>query len=397
MKPQVFTYADAVKELEEFCREASISASSRPIRSAIRRAYREVVDAHDWSCLHVNGRVKLQAYQDDGTVGFDLTGGTYERQLTLVGDTWPTDAEDWAVRIETDDGEWVVCDIEARKSSTVVTLNAVMCPVADVTAGASYVAYPRYYRLPNDFGSMDTPVEEALGQLGQYVTPQRMLELDRHHNDSGDIQYFTIGPVPDLYGTMGLFVNPYSNAAETLDFMYKRKPRDLRYVGVNLSESPGTITATADSATIAGSSTTFVADHVGSLLRVGTSTTEMPTGLDGLLPYSEQRTITAYSSATAVTVDTTITTTRSAVQYSITDPIDLEPSVYDAMMAMARKYIAIEKNHANWKAVAALADERLFRAKCGDCRVTSRQVAGARLTNVTRLSDSPTSNRYEVE
>ena len=324
------------------------------------------------------------------------SGGTYERQLTLTGATWPADAIDWAVRIDTGDNE-VVCDIEERKSNTVVTLNATMCPVADVAAGATFIAYPRYYRLPNDFCSMDAPVEEALQSLGQYVSPSEMLRLDRYYNTSGEICYYTIAPVPDLYGTMGLFVQPYSDENRTLDFIYNRKPRELRYVGTDLSESPGTIAVVAGTATVTASGTgtsgVFTDEHVGSLLRIGTSTTKLPTGLDGLLPYAEQRVIASCDSDTVVTLDANISTSRSGVKYSITDPIDLDALVYDAMMALAKQYLAIEKNAKNWQQIAGMATNAIFRAKCGDNRVTQRRVAGIRRTYEPRLSDSPQSHR----
>ncbi len=388
MKPQVFTYCDAVHELEEFAREASISAAGRAIRSAVRRAYRDIAAAYDWVCLRANGRIQLQAYQDDGTVEYDHTGGTYERQLTLTGATWPTDAIDWAVRIATDNGD-VVCDIEERKSGTVVTLDATMNPGQDIAAGASYTAYPRYYRLPNDFASMDQPVEEALSSLGQYVTHAEMLTLDRYYSTGGDVERYTIAPVPDLIGVMGLFVQPFADTTRTLDFVYKRIPRDLRYVGTDVSESPGTITVVAGSSTVTGSSTAFSSLHVGSILRVGTSSSKLPTGLEGILPYSEQRVIADCASATSLTLDANIATSKSSVKYAITDPIDFDPLVYDAMMATAKKYLAIEKNADNWRQIAALADEALFRAKCANTRAVQRMVAGERAYTV---ANSPTTS-----
>lgn len=398
MLPQVFTFCDAIHELEEFAREASISAAGRTIRGAIRRAYREIISAHDWSCLRANGRIFLKACQDTGTVTYDHTGGTYERELTLSGASWPTDAINYSVRIETDNGD-VVCDIDERKSDTVVTLNATMNPGADIAAGAEYTCYPRYYRLPNDYLSMDQPVEEALDTLGQYISPAEMLNLDRYTSTSGDVEYFTIMPVPDLYGVMGLYVYPYADADRTLDFVYRRKPRELRYIGTDVSESPGTITVSDGSTTVSaygGTISIFTADHIGSILRIGTSSTKLPTGLDGLLPYAEQRTILEYTSDVEVTVDAEIQTTRSSVKYSITDPIDLDAMVYDAMMANAKMFIAYEKGAKNADQLAGLAANSLFRAKCADTRVTQRRVAGSRIIYEQRLSDSPQSNRYEV-
>ena len=394
MNPQVYTFADAIAELEEFCREASISAAGRAVRSAVRRAYREIVDCWDWASLHVNGRIPLKAYDDDGTATYDHAGGVFDRLCTIASTTFPSDAEDYCIQIDTDDGE-IVCDIESRLTDTQVVLDSVLNPGEDVAAGAACVIYPRYYRFPNDFISLDRPVEETFASLGQYTTLERLLELRQAENSGGTIRYFSVGPVPDLHGVYGLYLHPYSDTTRPIDFMYKRKPRDLRYVGIDSSEGPGTITATAGSAAISGSSTAFTADHEGSLLRIGTSTTKIPTGLDGLSPYSEQRSIATYSSATSVTLGEEVETSRSAVKYSITDPIDLDVSAYDAMIALAKKQLAIEKGHKNWQALAALADERLFRAKCGDNRTYTRMVAGIG-NNYSRLADAPASSVYEA-
>ena len=395
MEAQVFAFADAVTELEEFAREASTSTSTRPIRSSIRRAYREIVEAGDWTCLHVNGRIMLKAAQTTGTVSYVHSGGLFSRLLTLVGAIWPTDAEDWSVRISTDDGD-VVCDIASRLTDTQVLLDATLNPGEDVAAGASYMTYPRYYRLPNDFRSLDRPVEESFQGIGQYVTLERMLELTQDNTDTGTIQYFTVAPIPDLIGAWGLFVQPAADTSRPIEFVYKRIPRDLKYVGTDIAESPGTIAITAGTAAVIGTSTVFVAGHAGSLLRIGTSATRVPTGLDGLYPYAEQRVIASYGSALSVTLDNTVTAAASGVKYSITDPIDLDPSAYDAMIALAKKYLAIEKNAKNWQQIAALADERLHRAKMGDNRVYSRIVCGVQRSG-SRLSDAPLSATAESD
>ncbi len=397
MLPQVYSFSDAVKELEELARIEGAGVGAVPIRSAIRRAYREIVGCHDWSYLHVNGRIQLKAAQSTGTVTYDSTGGTYERMLTLAGATWPTDAIDWAVKLTTDDGNEIVCDIEARKSATVVTLDATMCPNADITAGAVYVAYPRYYKLPNDFVALDRPVTEAFSYLGEYVSFERMLELHRYYNDEGEVRYFTIGPIPDLLGAMGLFVNPPSDTAETLDFTYKRRPRELRYVGTDSAEAAGTITVVAASASVAGSSTAFASTHVGSLFRIGNSATIVPTGFDGLSPYVEQRVIVAYTSAAAITLDAAVSASASGVKYSITDPLDIDVCMYDALMQLAKQYLSSERNWKNAPAIAASAHDAMLRAKCADNRVFGREICGVSLGHAWRLSDSPQANRPEIE
>jgi hypothetical protein len=395
MNPQVFSFADSVCDLEEFAREANISAADRSIRGTIRRAYREVVAIHNWTCLQTTGRILLQAAISDGSITYDHTGGTYERQLTLMGETWPTDAEDWSVQLETDDG-FLLCDIESRKSDTVVTLESVMNPRRDLAAGTSYAAYPRFYRLPNDFATLGQPIDESFSILGQYITPQHMLELSGQGLSADNIRYYTIASVSDLYGSMGIILDSYFTAVKTISFSYRRKPRELRYAGKDTAESPGTITIGTGSASISGTTTAFNANHVGSLLRIGTSTSKLPTGLDGLFPYVEQRVITAYTSPTAVTLDAKVAAAASGVKYAITDPIDLDPIVYDAMLALAKKYLAAEKNAPNWRQIAQAAEETIFRAKCADGRVTERRFLGQQPSHSQRLADTPRSWRTEI-
>ena len=375
MEVPVYCYADAITEIEEFAREASISTTSRGIRSPIRRAYREIVECHDWACLHVNGRIMLQAAQDTGTVGYDHAGGVFARLLTLVGATWPADIADWSVRIETADGP-VVCDVATRLTDTQVMLDTTLNPGEDVAAGAAYSAYPRYYRLPNDFRSLDRPVEESFQAIGQYISFEKMMELSQEDSVPGTITYYTVAAIPDLIGSWGLFVSPPADTSRPVEYVYKRIPRDLRYGGTDLAEAPGTIAVTAGSTAVTGTTTVFSSGHAGSLLRIGTSAIRVPTGLDGLYPYAEQRVIATYTSPTILALDNTVGAAASGVKYSITDPIDLDPSAYDAMIALAKKYLAVEKGAKNWQQIAALADERLRHAKGGDNRVYSRIVCG---------------------
>lgn len=394
MEPQVFTFADALQDLEEFAREADISAAERSVRGAIRRAYREITAADDWTCLRSNGRILLEAAVTDGTVDYVHTGGAYERQLTLTGDVWPADVEDWSVQITTDEG-WVICDVESRKSDTVITLDSVMNPRRDV-ADASYACFPRYYRLPADFGSIEQPLDESFGCLGEYVTPQHMLELSRENVTAANVQYYTIAAVPDLYGAMGIFLDSYFTEHKVVDFIYKRKPRELRYAGKDPAESPGTISVVAGSVTATGTITVFAPGHVGALLRIGSSASKIPTGLDGLSPYVEQRVIAAWGSVLSVNLDAGPAASATGVKYAITDPLDVDSVVYDAMLALAKKYLAAEKNAKNWRQLSDLAAESLFRAKCADNRVTQRRWAVPRRTPGTRLAQTPRSWRTEI-
>jgi hypothetical protein len=385
--PYVFTYADAIEALIDFSATLGGGGSQQMLRGAIRTAYRKIMSAHDWTFLYAQGRIQLQAPVSTGTVVYLHSSGTFARELTLTGSTWPSDAEDWAVYL---DDESIVCYIDQRKSDTVVTLDATMNPGADV-ASTGYRAYPRWYRLPADFHSMSRPLEETSWLLSRYVTPDEMGQRQRYYNTTGDILVYSIQAVSDLYGAMGLFVDPPSDSAETLDFVYKRRMRDLRYSGYDGTENAGSMTVTAGSATATGAGgAAFASGHVGSILRLGASTTVLPTSLDGLSPYGEQRSIIAVTSGTTATatLDANVATTRSSVKYRITDPVDLDIAAWDAFLALAKLELAklrapkaVALCEANYKTA-------LYDAKVADRRTSQRVVAGSDMRIVTRLAQA---------
>jgi hypothetical protein len=390
--PYVFTFADALDSLEYFARGSGIGADQTLRRQAIHAAYREITQARDWTFLQANARIELQAAYTTGTVEYDETGGTNERQVTLTSGTWPSWAEDASIRFASPD---IVCDVEERKSDTVLTLDATMAPIADISSGASYKLYPRWYRLPNDFLSMARPMGEDDWFIGEEVSKERIEQLNRYEDDEGAIQFYAVGAPLDLHGAMALYIHPRADANETLDIPINRRPRDLRYSGHDSADSDGTISVTAGSASVTGTSTAFDSAMVGSILRIGTDTTYKPTGLDGQYQYGEQRVIHTRTSATAITLDAAVSTTRSSVKYRISDPIDLDVSVYDAFLRCCEKHLARALRAKDYRTVEKAYEEALFNAKQGDHRTTNPRIAGPSRRFFTRLSDA--TSRETVE
>lgn len=386
--PIVNTYWDAINSLSEFAQSIGVSASPGQMRQYVEEAYREVGSAHDWSFLHVNGRVLVQAPYETGTVVFDYTGGTYERQLTLTSGTWPDWIENACIRF---DGN--ICDVESRKSDTVVTLDAQMCPLEDV-ASTTYSAFPRWYILPSDFVSMDQPMSESDWQLGNARTPPELMALLTNDTSTGDIQFYAVGPAPDTYGSMALYVWPPSDATEVLTFAYKRRPRDIQYVGTT-NDCPGTIQVSADSKTVTGSSTAFANDMSGSVLRIGASSTYLPTGRFGQYRYAEQKIIQSITGTGTLEADSAVVTSRTGVKYAVTDPIDLDVCAYDAFMSCARKNLAVEKQPKNATLYVSAYQQALKQAKRADYRVTERLVGWTPSVTYTRLADSKSRTVYD--
>lgn len=382
--PEVFTYTDALDALNDFA-TGKQSLSPAILRRCVRAGYREVSTGHDWSFLKAQGRVNVYAPQTTGTITYDHTGGTYERQLTLAGATWPSWIEDAAIRIDD-----VVCDVEEYKSATVVTLDANLNPGEDVAALTSYSVYPRWYTLPNDFGQMVSVLEKSAWGLLQPIPFGEMAALDQYRDTDGDMAYYSIASAQDRYGQMALYVHPPSDTDEVLSFAYRKKPRDLRYSGSQTAEYTGTIAVTAGSATVTGTGTTFESGMVGSILRIS-STTGKPTGIEGINPWAEQRVIAAVSTVTPLTVltlDANVATTRTGKGYIISDPIDFEAAAWEAFLRCCEKHYALHRGLKELPAIAAMYEDAMFRAKSADCRVIQGQQAGVGRTYASRLADS---------
>jgi len=392
MNPQIHTYSDVIEALDGWLQARGSSAANAVlIRRIVQAAYEEFPSIHDWTSLQANGRIMLQEPYTTGTVEYDHTGGTYERQLTLTDGTWPDWAVNAAVRIND-----IVCDVAECKSSTVVTLDATMNPGADIAAGTTFKLYKRWYALPNDFVSFWGPLESSTCAFGTYISPSEMLWRDSTYNTTGDPRYYTIMPLQDAYGTLGLYLTYDSDATNPMNFIYKRRPRSIRYTGHDAADYAGTILVTAGSASVTGTTTSFSDNHVGSILRVSSSATTRPTGVEGLQVFEEQRSIVSVSSPTLLTLDSTIQTSRSGVKYTISDPMDIEVGAYQLFLALCKKHLAFEKDVKNKIEYEQAYRITLDAAKCGDTRVSQRRVCGYGTPSYARLADSPKSQRvYE--
>lgn len=372
--PFVFTMTDVLDALSDFAQGVGVGMAQPTLRRAVRLAYRQVMAERDWTFMHANGRVPLQKAQTL-TGEYDHTGGTYERQLTATS-AFPTDIEDWAARI----GD-VVCDVESLKSNTdpyVVTLNATMNPREDVASGEVRV-YPRWYALPPDFMSLDRPITDFNRQWHVAEIPLAdMLRIDRRHDETGTPSLYAIGPVQDLYGQQGLYLHPASDQTETLDFLYLKRLRDLKLTGLDAKDYAGTVTIASGSAAVTGTNTQFSAAMLGAIIRLGDAS-NIPGGLESTTPYVEQRSIVAFTAASgvaAITLDQAVTTTYTTVKYRIADPVDVAVAAYDAVVALTKKDLAIDRGLKNVPVLTDLAREALADAKAADGRVTGREVAG---------------------
>ena len=332
MAREIPTFHDAYTTVERFSARRGVGASNEDIRAAIIDAYQELCDRYPWSYQRKRYRVNIEAPQSTGTVTYDSDANTLE----IDGGTWPTTAIDWTVLIDN-----VTYDIASYTSSTVVTLDTTQKPTSDIAAGTSFEIYRRYYTLPDDFVAMSDPMPgETSSLFGVYLEPDELFARMRREPGSGQATAWTVAPILDTYSRMGLYLQPPHSTAETLDIWYRSQPRPLRYVGTEKRCSAGTIDVVADSAVVAGTSTTFENAMEGSIFRIGDHGTYQPTGLRGARPWVEQRSILTYTSATAVTLDAVVATSQSTIKYTVTDPIDIDPAASTALLRMAERNLS---------------------------------------------------------
>lgn len=231
----------------------------------------------------------------------------------------------------------VTSRIESYVSSTTFTLDPNLNPGQDV-ASTSFTLFQTVYDMPGDFRGAWEPTNEDNRSLG-YVTPTQWQQLERvWPSHSGNFAW-TIMPSPDSYASWTMRVHGYPSALETLDFVYQGRPRPLRFTGYETNSRAGTIAASSGGVTVTGTSTAFSSAMIGSLLRVS-STTDQPTGLAGLNPWTEQKVVTAVASATSLTVDSAFGANYSGVAYHIADPIDVDEDLYELMIAETEYWLA---------------------------------------------------------
>jgi hypothetical protein len=354
------TYFDLVESLIVSSFGGPQDAEQRDIRTAIHRAYDELTTIRDWSYYHVHGRVITDAPYSTGTV---TSSGT---TVTLSGGAWPT----WAAT-----GGYLkvgeqICRVASRTSGTVIVLDASLSLKADITSGSAYSLYRTVYPLPSDFRNMDEPSDEYNWWAGLYVTPDQAMKIERVSNSSGEPYHWTLIKDPGSTGWAIKLIG-YPTERQTVDFMYRRTARPIRYSGHEPALRQGTISRSGSSVT--GNGTAFAAAMVGSILRVG-DTTNVPGPIEALTPWVSEGKVTAVGSATGLTTEDS-GTIASSTKYLLTDPIDIAPHMHGAMDSACDYWLA---------RIRGVGEDRAFQLYQRDLRLAMEQDQLAPLSGRSR-------------
>lgn len=315
----IWTYQDAVEHVMDVFDVDDTDRNRRLCRRAVDEIYRELPQRARWTYFDRRWTLISSAPYSTGTVTFDLEGGTYPRQLTLTGGTWPTWAKFGRV-IQPD----YVHDVQERISDTVLILDEATAPTADFT-DQTYSINRYQYDLPEDCRR----VMRVYSQEKHYMIPICTIDQIRDSNlveaTASTPWKVAVHGSPDTYGRQSLAFNPVPSDARGFDIWYEAHPRPLRYY----RESLGTVAITSGAYAVTGTSTAFESGMVGSIIRFSSNEQEptpyvgMRNGNGLLNPFVHEARITRYVSATSVMIDSAAPSTLSGVKYVIGDPIEI--------------------------------------------------------------------------
>jgi hypothetical protein len=275
----MYTYFDAVESLIVSSYGGAQDAEQRDIRTAIHRAYDELTTLRDWNYYQTHGRVITDAPYQTGTVSYN----TSTRALTLSGGTWPAWAEYGHVRVGTR-----IASVQTRVSGTVLTLKSGVTFPETLTA-QPYVIYRILYPLPSDFRNLDEPTSEYNWSSGLYVSPDEALKIERVARSTGLPYHWTVLPDPDGSGWVLKLIG-YPTRVETVDFMYRRSARPIKYSGHESAARFSSVTVQDEGADLGWVAPIPAApsDCVGSVVRFGSAASVFPGSIESLTPYDAE-------------------------------------------------------------------------------------------------------------
>jgi hypothetical protein len=358
----MLTYFDVVEYLITSSFGGPQDAEQKDIRSAIRRATREVVWIRDWQYYNTHCRI---VFADNwfGSVSYDAATSTVTR---TSGDPFPTDSIYREMRINN-----IVCKVRSRTNDNTLVLDSVLDFPKDLVTATSASLYRTVYPLPADFRNMDPPVnEDRLAPL-MYVSPDQAMKMERAQSIQGPPSYWTVVPY-DGTGLYAVRIIGYPATVATLDFTYRRANKNLRISGHEAASRQGTISASGSTSVI-GVGTAFASSMVGSVLRVGGA--DLPGSEDSLSPFVYESLITAVTSATTLTIQDALT--FNSVKYMITDQVDCPPGIQNCMMSASEYWLARIRGNKPEQAYAlyqrdlrlAMENDAVIRAQTGSAIV----------------------------
>jgi hypothetical protein len=382
------TFADLLDHALAYLGGDAGVKNSAVARRAVLAAYQDLPTRHPWKYYQTLGRVVTSAYYNTGTVAFDLTGGSSERLVTLSGGTFPS----WAASGTLVVGS-VPYDVDERLSGTTLTLVSTQAPSADVAAGTTYTLYRDTYPAPAD---LLTGYEMALDVVGQrllYRQPTEWAQLRRRVVGPARPQFFVLTGDGAAAGGYAFRFWPPPDQEYAVDLLYRRRARAM---ALDRKEE-GTVSVTQGSATVTGSNTLFTAAMVGSVMRLSSDARSAPTGDGGNNRAAFEGVVSAYTSATSLTLSAAADQTLSGVKYVVSDPADVLPDTHLRFL-----YREVERQCRVMARMKELPEEQreyqaaLAEARQADSLYAGRRAAGGDTLPAFRLRDYPVGTEFNT-
>lgn len=383
------TYQDLIDHLVDFVEGDVSNEVERDARRSVQSAYRDLANRHPWTLYYSVARITTAEPYETGTVTYDHTGGTYERQLTLASGTWPAWAAFGHVIIEN-----VRYEVSERKSSSIITLSVHANPGADITDASVYSLRRDTYPMPVDFIQADEFFSSNQTFTMTYSHPRWWLERRRFSAGPAFPTTYTFLGDPNYLGSMAVAFYPPPDQEYHYEVLYRRRPRALKIDNY----STGTASITSGSSTLTGSGTAWASKHVGCVLRLADNSTREPTGLTGSAPYAYERVVASVESATSLTLDAVVGETLAGVKYTLSDPADIEDgSMLNALLACSEYWMSRARNMKDRAEIEQRWLRELVRAQESDNRSMARRAAGQTMGAAYRLRDFPSGEDLGTE
>lgn len=367
----LLTYSDLLDYCVAWSQGGARTKQQVDFREAVQGAYRDLGLANKWEYYLDEYRINLNAPYETGTVTFDLTGNAAgERALTLATGTWP----DWIAR-----GRIIIDNVVYKVASesnvqAKVLLDPILCPTADITTASTYVAYQSVYPFPDDMLSVeDVFIEKGLW-AASYVSPTEWLARERFSQASGRTYAWTIMRDTKTRGRFAMYTSPYPSTAEPVGFIYRRRPRPLRFAGTESGNRTATCTASLGGTTIQ-TSVGLSTNLAGCVIRLSSDTSSHPTGMAGLNAYAEQHLIKSVAGNTVELDGTTLENAYTSTKMVISDPVDANEAMLEALKA--RMEYRLARMHGDIKETDArlrIADREMRQAMEMESRTLSSRL-----------------------
>lgn len=330
LHPWSLTYADLLEYLQHLTGSGGQARNFADFKQAIISAYQELRAHHDWQGYLTEHRIWLNQPFTSGTVSYDHTGHAQGERAVTFSDTPPS----WIMGSRLRVNERVYAIRQATADPDVFLLDPAVAPSEDFAA-TGFEAYQTHYPLPASLLRMEEVFLEDGPWYTHYVSPQDWMHHERRGGSSGQPWAWTVLPDNYRHGAYVLAVFPQPDQVESLGFFYYRGIQPLRWSGRETAATAGTATGTATARVVPLSGGAADASMVGSVLRLSTSPTALPTGLAGPNPYTEQHLIVGIN-GNNLTLATPLAQSYSGAKYAISDLVDIAPTMTEALKAGAR-------------------------------------------------------------